>query len=243
MKAFCLGFSLCLLLAMGVNTTYAQNTVDLVPIINKCHAEGYGFVSSQQTFSRLGIVQTRRDLPSALGLSKTLDSLQAVYLRNVPCNTDRDTIYVIEYYSIWDGGVINMYWSHRFRYSCVNGHEKDTIYIERDEEYDVDIYRSEWDEVVEWYDTNIFVESMISQVERWDKEAMMAQQVKGWTENVIDYTIIRIIYDMGKVRTESFELVNYEDADRNGGLILNIDSLRQSPNHIKTFRQHHTNKS
>ena len=29
------------------------------------------FVSSQQTFSRLGIVQTLRDLPSALGLSKT----------------------------------------------------------------------------------------------------------------------------------------------------------------------------
>jgi hypothetical protein len=29
------------------------------------------FVSSQQTFSRLGIVQTLRDLPSALDLSKT----------------------------------------------------------------------------------------------------------------------------------------------------------------------------
>ena len=214
MKAFCLGFSLCLLLTMGVNTLYAQNTVDLVPVINKCRAEGYG-----------------------------LDSLQAIYLRNVPCNTDRDTIYVIDYYYIWAEEIISMYWSHRFRYSCVNGHEKDTMYIERDEEYDVDVYRSEWDEVVEWYDTNIFVESMISQVERWDKEAMVAQQVKGWIEDNIDYTIIRIIYDKGKVRTESFELVNYEDADRNGGLILNIRSLRNIPSHIKTFRQHHTNKS
>ena len=214
MRTFCLGFGLCLLLTMGVNTTYSQNTVDLVPIINKCRAEGYG-----------------------------LDSLQAIYLRNVPCNTDRDTIYVIDYYYIWAEEIISMYWSHRFRYSCVNGHENDTIYIERDEEYDVDVYRSEWDEVVEWYDTNIFEESMISQVERWDKEAMMAQQKKGWTEDDIDYTIIRIIYDKGKVSTESFELVNYEDADRNGGLILNIDSLRQSSSHIKTFRQHHTNKS
>lgn len=215
MKAFCLGFGLCLLLTVGVNTSCAQNTVDLVPIINKCHAEGYG-----------------------------LDSLQAVYLRNVPCNTDRDTIYVIEYYYIWAEEIISMYWSHSFRYSCVNGHENDTIYIERDEEYDVDVYRSEWDEVVEWYDTNIFEESMISQVERWDKEAMMAQQVNGWSEEHI-YTIIRIIYDKGKVRTESFELVNYWDADRKGiGLIFyDSDSLKQSSSHIKTFRQHHTSKS
>ena len=100
MKLF--GFSLCLLLTVGVNTTYAQNTVDLVPIINKCHVEGYG-----------------------------LDSLQAIYLRNVPCNTDRDTIYVIEYYYIWAEKIISMYWSHGFRYLCVNGHENDTIYIER----------------------------------------------------------------------------------------------------------------
>ena len=32
----------------------------------------FSFVSLQQTFSRLGIMQTLRDLPSALGLSKTL---------------------------------------------------------------------------------------------------------------------------------------------------------------------------
>ena len=32
----------------------------------------FSFVSLQQTFSRLGIMQTLRDLPFALGLSKTL---------------------------------------------------------------------------------------------------------------------------------------------------------------------------
>jgi hypothetical protein len=63
------------------------------------------------------------------------------------------------------------------------------MYVERDEEYDVDVNRSEWDEVVEWYDTKIFVESMVSQVEHWDKEAMMAQ-------------IRRAMDDAGMLRSE-----------------------------------------
>jgi hypothetical protein len=111
------------------------------------------------------------------------------------------------------------------------------MYVERDEEYDVDVNRSEWDEVVEWYDTKIFVESMVSQVEHWDKEAMMAQQWEAYFD--VFFKIIRIIFDKGNIRTESFDLDNYEDPDQNGGLVPNFDSIRQSPGHLKTIKQHH----
>lgn len=212
MRTFCFSIGL-LLLAMGANVTYAQNTVDLVPIINKYHSE------------------------------YELDSLQSVYLRNVPCNTVSDTIYVIEMYSLWDEDeVYSMYWSQRFLYSSISGHEKDTAYIERDEEYDVDVYRWERGEVVEWYDTNLFIESMISQVERWDKQTMLDSQESRYGGEEF-FTIIRIIFDRGKVYTESFELKDYGDPDGNGGLAPNIKRLKNSPSHIKTFRQHHTNKS
>ena len=111
------------------------------------------------------------------------------------------------------------------------------MYVERDEEYDVDVNRSEWDEVVEWYDTKIFVESMVSQVEHWDKEAMMAQQWEAYSD--VFFKIIRIIFDKGNIRTESFDLDNYEDPDHNGGLVPNLDSIRQSPAHLKTIKLHH----
>ena len=207
MRTFCLGFGLCMLLAVGASTVYAQNTVDLVPMINKCHAEGYG-----------------------------LDSLQSVYLRDVPCDLDRDTIYAIELVSLWSEDCY-MLWSHKFQYSFIWWEENHTMYVERDEEYDVDVNRSEWDEVVEWYDTKIFVESMVSQVEHWDKEAMMAQQWEAYSD--VFFKIIRIIFDKGNIRTESFDLDNYEDPDQNGGLVPNLDSIRQSPAHLKTIKLHH----
>lgn len=208
MRTFCIGVGLCLLLAVGADTVHAQNTIDLVPMINKCHAEGY-----------------------------ELDSLQSVYLRDVPCNLDGDTIYAIELVSLWSEDCY-MFWSHKFQYSFVWWEENHTMYVERDEEYDVDVNRSEWDEVVEWYDTKIFVESMVSQVEHWDKEAMMALQweVYGGEEF---FKIIRIIFDKGNIRTESFDLDNYEDPDQNGGRVPNFDSIRQSPGHLKTIKQHH----
>ena len=207
MRTFCLGFGLCLLLAVGANTVYAQNTVDLVPVINKCHAEGY-----------------------------ELDSLQSVYLRDVPCDLDGDTIYAIELVSLWSEDC-SMFWSHKFQYSFIWWEENYTMYVERDDEYDVDVNRSEWDEVVEWYDAKIFVESMVSQVEHWDKEAMMAQQWEAYSD--VFFKIIRIIFDKGNIRTESFDLDNYEDPDQNGGLVPNLDSIRQSPAHLKTIKQHH----
>ena len=123
MRTFCIGVGLCLLLAVGADTVHAQNTIDLVPMINKCHAEGY-----------------------------ELDSLQSVYLRDVPCDLDGDTIYAIEVVSLWSEDCY-MFWSHKFQYSFVWWEENHTMYVERDEEYDVDVNRSEWDEVVEWYDT------------------------------------------------------------------------------------------
>lgn len=42
------------------------------------------FVSSQQTFSRLGIVQALRDLPSTLGLSKTVFPLSVLFCTQQP---------------------------------------------------------------------------------------------------------------------------------------------------------------
>ena len=196
MRTFCIGVGLCLLLAVGADTVHAQNTIDLVPMINKCHAEGY-----------------------------ELDSLQSVYLRDVPCNLDGDTIYAIELVSLWSEDCY-MFWSHKFQYSFVWWEENHTMYVERDEEYDV-----------EWYDTKIFVESMVSQVEHWDKEAMMAQQWEAYFD--VFFKIIRIIFDKGNIRTESFDLDNYEDPDQNGGLVPNFDSIRQSPGHLKTIKQHH----
>ncbi len=124
-----------------------------------------------------------------------MDSLQSVYLRDVPCNLEGDTIYAIELVSLWSEDCY-MFWSHKFQYSFIWWEENHTMYVERDEEYDVDVNRSEWDEVVEWYDTKIFVESMVS-------------------------------------------LDNYEDPDQNGGLVPNFDSIRQSPGHLKTIKQHH----
>ena len=176
-------------------------------MINKCHAEGY-----------------------------ELDSLQSVYLRDVPCNLEGDTIYAIELVSLGSEDCY-MFWSHKFQYSFIWWEENHTMYVERDEEYDVDVNRSEWDEVVEWYDTKIFVESMVSQVEHWDKEAMMAQQWEAYSD--VFFKIIRIIFDKGNIRTESFDLDNYEDPDQNGGLVPNLDSIRQSPAHLKTIKLHH----
>ena len=166
-----------------------------------------------------------------------LDSLQSVYLRDVPCDLDGDTIYAIEVVSLWSEDCY-MFWSHKFQYSFIWWEENHTMYAERDEEYDVDVNRSEWDEVVEWYDTKIFVESMVSQVERWDKEAMMAQQWEVYGSEEF-FKIIRIIFDKGNIRTEYFDLDNYEDPDQNGGLVPNLDILRQGSGHLKTIRQHH----
>lgn len=166
-----------------------------------------------------------------------MDSLQSVYLRDVPCDLDGDTIYAIEVVSLWSEDCY-MFWSHKFQYSFIWWEENHTMYAERDEEYDVDVNRSEWDEVVEWYDTKIFVESMVSQVERWDKEAMMAQQWEVYGSEEF-FKIIRIIFDKGNIRTEFFDLDNYEDPDQNGGLVPNLDILRQGSGHLKTIRQHH----
>ena len=177
-------------------------------MINKCHAGGY-----------------------------ELDSLQSVYLRDVPCDLDGDTIYAIELVSLWSEDCY-MFWSHKFQYSFIWWEENHTMYVERDEEYDVDVNRSEWDEVVEWYDVKIFVESMVSQVEHWDKEAMMAQQWEVYGDEEF-FKIIRIIFDKGNIRTESFDLDNYEDPDWNGGRVPNLDNLRQGPDHIKTIKLHH----
>ena len=52
---------------------------------NICYlAHEHMFVSSKQSFSRLGKVQTLRDLPSALGLSKTFHKGHLPYSRK--CN-------------------------------------------------------------------------------------------------------------------------------------------------------------
>jgi radical SAM superfamily enzyme YgiQ (UPF0313 family) len=70
-----------------------------------------------------------------------------------------------------------------------------------------------------------------------DKEAMMAQQWEAYSD--VFFKIIRIIFDKGNIRTESFDLDNYEDPDQNGGLVPNFDSIRQSPAHLKTIKLHH----